>query len=338
MRRAWLLVLVALVPAACSDDDEPEAPLGVADEPTSYRITYELDDGTDEVLTVARPFESRIETDAATETTTFGRSSREGPDGARLAVAIPPGVAPGDARLASAIGTDVLERTGERKTIAGRPCDVYVTGQSLRVVELVAGDDVEVCIDASGLVLEERTDDLVRTATDVEVGVDASFDAGERTVPVLEGGGAVQALTADSRTPGEFWELGDDLPLPHEGRYAVVPPQPDAFTDATLRGRRVATTTDVLTDGIDVVVVDRGGTLEGIDVVEDDDDAAVVDAGAIGQASVRSTSFGTELTIELDGGRFVRISGTLPVDDLIAVARGLTEVPGGTLTPTGDPW
>lgn len=336
--RRWLLAVALLAPVACSDD-EPE-PLALDDVVTSYRITYEVREGDDrstEVLTVNRPFESRIETGDTVEVTTFGRSSRTTVDGEVLAVAVPPTVAPGDARVEHHLGTEVLER-GRRKTVAGRECQVFRTGQSLRLVELLPGDAVEVCIDASGLVLEERDGDRVRVATEVEIDVDDTYAVEERTVPVLQGGGAVQRLTDDSRTPGEFWELGDDLPLPHDGRYAVVPPQPDAFSDATLRGRRIATTTDVLTDGVDVIVVDRGGTLEGIDVIGDDDAAEIVDAGALGDGTLRRTSFGAELTVQLDGGRFVRISGTVPVDDLLAVARGMHEIAGGALVPTGDPW
>lgn len=348
--RWWPLALVLLVPVACGSGDEPE-PLEIAELPTTYRITYRVEDGdriTTEVLTVRRPFDSRLETfdddDArgtpdAVEVTTLGRAEREGARSGRLAVAVPPGLAPADARVEQALGTNVLER-GPRKTVAGRECQVFRTGQSLRLVELVTGDDVEVCIDAAGLVLEERSDGRVRAATDVEIGdeVDASFDVGARTVPILDGGGAVQGLTEDSRPPGRFWELGDGLPLPHAGRYAVVPPQPDAFTDATLRGRRVATTTDVLTDGFDLVVVDRGGTLEGIDIIGDQDDGETVEVGALGKGTLRRTSFGAEITIALDGGQFVRVGGTLPVDALLAVARGLHEVDGGELTPVGEGW
>jgi hypothetical protein len=338
--RRWVLVLVALslTPVACSDD-EPE-PLVLGDIPESYRITSRVEqDGEDgrEVLTVRRPFDSRIETDDAVEIATLGRSSRQGAGAGRLAVAIPPGVAPGDARVERMLGTDLL-RPGPRKTIAGRECQVFRTGQSLRLIELVEGDDVEVCIDAAGLVLEEKTDGRTRTATEVELDVEASFDVGDRTVPTLDGGGAVRPLSADSRTPGTFWELGDDLPLPHEGRYAVVPPQPEEFTDPSLRGRRVATLTDVLTDGLDLIVVDRGGSLGSVDVLGTDESAETVDVGDLGTATLVRTATGTELTVKLDDGRFVRVSGTVSDRELLAVARGMHEVDGGELSPIGEEW
>jgi hypothetical protein len=333
-----LVIVLGVLPVACSDDGAE--PIVVGEPPASYRITYRVEEGGEEsreVLSVRRPFDSRIESEDSVEITTLGRSSRESEDGRRLAVAIPPGVAPGDARVEQLLGSDLLE-AGGRKTIAGRDCQVFRTGQSLRLVELIEGDAVEVCIDEAGLVLEERTDGRVRTATDVELDVDDSFDVGDRTIPALNGGGAVQPLTDDSRTPGTFWELGEDLPLPHEGRYAVVPPQPDAFSDATLRGRRVGTTTDILTDGLDVVLVDRGGTLEGVDVLGDDEGAEPVDLGVVGDGTIRHTSFGAEVIVELDGGRFIRVSGTLHADELVAIARGLHEVDGGELTPVGERW
>jgi hypothetical protein len=34
----------------------------------------------------------------------------------------------------------------------------------------------------------------------------------------------------------------------------------------------------------------------------------------------------------------VRLSGTLPAEELVAVARGLHEVDGGELTPVGERW
>lgn len=348
----WTVALVAalVLVVACSDDDAGP-PLEVTDPPAAYRITYRTDAGT-EVLTVARPFESRIETydsgdgtgrPASIEITTFGRSSRRAGDAAPLTVAIAPGVAPGDARVEHLLGGDELERGG-RKTIAGRTCDVYRTGQSLRLVELLAqddGDGVEVCIDAAGLVLEEREGDRVRTATEVEIDPDLderTFDVGERTIPVLDGGGAVQELTEDSRPPAPFWELGDDLPLPRTGRYAVVPPQPDAFSDPRNRGQRVATTTDVLTDGFDLIVVDRGGSLGSVDLVAETEGGEEVDLGVLGDGVLVHTAYGAEITVALGEGRFVRITGTLPDDELVAVARGLHEVDGGELTPVGEAW
>jgi len=346
----WLVALVLVLGSVSCGGDDPE-PIELGSPPATYRIVYRITDGDrvmSERLVVARPFDSRRETFASDDGTgrpvtvdisTFGRASHT-ESAATLAVAVPPAVPGGDVRLDHVVGTEVLRRAGQR-TIAGRRCQVYETGQPIRLVELIAGDAVEVCVDADGLVLEERAPDRRRVAIEVEVGLDLDprdFVVPERTVPVLDGGGAVQGLTEDSRTPGEFWELGEERPLPWRGRYAVVPPQPDAFTDATLRGRRVATTTDVLTDGLDVIVVDRGGTLQGVDVIGEDRSSTRVDAGAVGRGALRHTAVGAEITVVQPGGRFIRVSGTVVVDVLLAVARSLHEVPGGTLTPVGDPW
>jgi hypothetical protein len=256
-------------------------------------------------------------------------------------------VAPADLRLAAvlpdALENGLLERR-ERRRVAGRDCQVYRTGQSLRLGVLeppTAERFVDACVDAAGLLLEEVDGDRRRLAVHVEVGAAVEASAmvvGERTVPVLSGGGAIQELTPESRTPGTFWELGDDLALPAVGRYAVVPPQPDTYSDPSLRSRRTASTTDVLSDGRDVVLVDRGGSLGGEDLLGDAAPGRPVDLGAIGEGVVVLTAYGAELTVKIGGGQFVRVSGTVPVDDLVAVARGLHEVDGGELTPLGDAW
>lgn len=357
--------MALLSAVACADDDTPASPardgepITIGGLPTSYRITYQLHEDDElrgiERLTVQRPFESRVEswdgddddgTPMTTEIAAFTRTARVTADGQRLAVAIPPSIAPADVRLDvvldDAIDAGVLVRRGQRD-VAGRRCQVYRTGQSLRLVELVEPTDerhVDVCVDGAGLVLEEVDGARRRVAVDVEIepDVDDRFDVGARTIPVRQGGGVVTELTADSRPPGEFLELGPDLPLERGGRYAVVPPQPEAFTDPLQRGRRVASVADVLREGVDVVIVERGGSLGGDDVLGDAPNATTVDLGDLGSGDLLLTAGGPELTVDLGGGRFVRLSGTIAPDDLIALARGLHPEPGGELVTVGDPW
>lgn len=364
LMRRWPLVLVlALAPNACSDDEVESVVIGEV--PAAYRVTYRVEEGnrsSSERITVRRPFESRIETfdesdDASGEPTTteinsFGRSARDTEGAPRLALAVPIGSASGDTRLdvvlEEALDAGSVARR-DAKRVAGRACQVYRTGQSIGLVAMMppTDDHVDVCVDAAGLVLEEveRADGAEvrrRVAIDVDVNPaldDDVFDVGERTLPIDRGGGAVRELTDDSRTPGRFFELGDDLPLPRTGRYAVVPPQPDAYSDPTLRGRRLAGLADILHRGVDVVVVERVGSLEGAaEVPAPAPHASPIRLGGLGNGDVELTAAGPVITVALGGGRYLRISGTLPTDEMAAVARGVREVDGGTLVPVGEEW
>lgn len=367
MKRS-LVVALALLAACSGDDPDPragseelddEVTIAIDEVPDAYRVTYRvLDEGGEistEVLTVSRPFDSRLEIydgdDADGEPrsvaiATFGRARSEGA-GSPVVLAVPPGVASYDVRL-DAVVEDALDAgllvEREQRRVLDRPCQVYRTGQSLRLGELTPpGEDafVDVCVDGDGLVLEEVDGERRRLAVEVDVDPelsDSTFDVGERGVPINRGGGAVRDLTDDSRTPGTFLELGEGLPLDHLGRYAVVPPQPDAFTDPMQRDRRVASLTDVLADGADTAIIDRGGSLGGIDVTVERELGEPIELGALGTGEVVLTSLGPEITIDLGGGSFLRLSGTLPADELAAIARDLHEVPGGELTPVGEPW
>lgn len=338
--------------------------LSIIEPAPSYRIVYEVEEGdrrSIERLTVRRPFESRLEvwidedTDAvplSVDVTAFGRSSRDGAESGRAAVAIPPSVPSNDLRiehvLRGAIDADLIEAR-EWREVAGRACQILRTGADLRAADITGpdgGEWVDSCVDEEGLVLEsvatsggETTRRLV--AVDVEVDPEierGTFEVGDRTIPILDGGGATAAVTLDSRPPGTFLELPTQLPLERFGRFAVVPPQPDVFADPLQRGRRVGTTSDVLREGLDIVVVDRGGSLDGTDVIETPADATPVDLDDLGTGHLVITPQGASIEAELGGGRFVRVSGTVAVDELVALARGLREVEGGELVPTGATW
>src|SRR5207249_3361844 len=98
--------------------------------------------------------------------------------------------------------------------------------------------------------------------------VDSSLFATEGNIPPLsQGGGSFRPVDPASRPPGTFWELPGSLPdgYTRQGRYAVVPPQPENFSNPGLRSNRLAGVSDVLVRGPDVIVVDRGGTLGGVD-------------------------------------------------------------------------
>jgi hypothetical protein len=85
-------------------------------------------------------------------------------------------------------------------------------------------------------------------------------------------------------------------------------------------------------------VVDRGGTLGGVASFETPKTATTLDAGAIGDVEVIVGLVTNELRVAMARGRYVRVVGTVPTTTLLAVARALHKVDGGTLTvdPSGQ--
>jgi len=102
---------------------------------------------------------------------------------------------------------------------------------------------------------------------------------------------------------------------------------------ATSRGttKRLSSTADVWTRGPDLLVLDQGGTLEQQRVYEVDPDNELIAIPGLGDAEVRLGLAGNEIRILRPAGRFVRVVGTLPPDDLLAFARSLVEGVGNEL-------
>lgn len=326
--------------------------------PTAYAIVYRVENRAGDTLVVSserllvrRPFEAvsvRLEgpppgtKEQSRTVNAFARLKTE-----QLTLAVPPSPASLDRRLDVFLPEAVkagyaAER--EARRVAGRSCRVYrmAGAEGAAGLERVAeaGDThTDVCVDEAGLVLEEVGvvgGDLLtrRLATDVDEDPDipdGSFDAGEPTLEVRQGGGAVRRLTPDSRPPGTFWELPEPPEgLAHEGRYSIVPPQ-TGFDDPTQRQNIIAFASDVWRDGIEVIIVEQGATLGGTAPFAEDPNAQRVEVGDLGRGQVVYGSASAEVRVLREGGRFVRVLGTLPPSRLLAAARSLQEVEGGEL-------
>jgi hypothetical protein len=330
-------------------------PVEITREPESYRVVYRLEErfGDDvtvstDILSVRRPFESRLETRSGPppgdeqETLRLNAFARlqtgeTGVEGGTFVV--PPAVAADDVRF-RAIVDDVLEagvERRERREVLGRPCQVYrsLTGLLGRMTAPAADDHVDSCVDESGLVLEHVEvfeGEIASRRIAVEIEEDAPLDddlfaTGEATIPVREGGGGVRRLVPGSRPPGTFWELPSP-PAGFEamGRYSVVPPQPENFGDPARIAFRRAGVADVWVHGPDVLVIDQGGTLQGAAPFEMAPDTPRIDVGALGEAEVVLTGTGAEVRVLLPGGRYVQAYGTLPVEDMVAELGRLVSV------------
>lgn len=341
------------------------APVTIERVPDAWRIVYRLEEQSGDDVRVStdrfevrRPFESRFETwDGAppgddvvtTRIAAFARfATREpGQDGGDAAFVVPPRPSPHDVRLDAALDAaldaGLIERR-ERREVAGRPCQVYRTfqglGGPLRLPEDEQLEHVDSCVDEAGLLLEEvRVVDGAaiqrRLAVEVEeeptLG-DERFETGTQDIPVREGGGQVREMVPDSRPPGPFYELSEP-PAGYRkvGRFSVVPPQPENFSDPLRIAFRRAGVSDVWVRGVDVIVVDQGGTLQGEAPFEVDPDNPTVEIEGLGTAEVIVAGSASEVRVLLSGGRYVQAYGTVAPEELADLLRRLVEVEGGTL-------
>ena len=336
--------------------------LEIRDRDAAYTAEYRIAtvDGpevrrTSERVVVRRPWSSRLEQfDAETpgggptvlEVGSFGlRLTGTGPT--PLIVALPPGMAPADVRLDTLAEVEqrgFVDRR-ERRRLDGRECQVLRTADGLFASALTAApsddaDHIDTCVTADGITVEEAfvqdgRISRIRTLTSYEPVAAEVFAIDGEPVGASDGGGSIQRLTDSSAYPGTMLEA----PAPpsgftKRGRYAVVPPQAENFTDPTREGAIVAGVADVYERGLDAVVVDQGGTLRGVDPFPAPaEGATTLDLGPLGRAEVFVSLRMNELRLLRTGGRYLRVYGTLPITELEAFARTLEERPGGQLTP-----
>jgi hypothetical protein len=327
--------------------------------PAAYRLVYRVESraGGEVVVStervwVRRPFEARIESWTGAPpgrrrtNTTISAFTRINTGNAVFAV--PPAPAPQDFRVDASL--DEARRAGyvdsrERRRVAGRVCRVYRRGGETGSGTLVRLDDetadeyTDTCFDAAGLPLEEVTfvdGKLLTRSVAVDVDEDSDledrlFRVGDPQLEVRQGGGSVLRVDPDSRPPGDFWELGEEpRGFERKGRYAVIPPQA-GFDDPTQRASIVTFVSDVWARGDDVVVVEQGATLGGRDPFQADPNARRVMVGDLGRGELLYGMRTSEVRVLLKGGHFVRVHGTVEPSRLLAVARSLEKVEGGSL-------
>ena len=334
--------------------------------PTAWHIVYRLEEhGGDEVtlstdkVWVRRPFESRLETWSGAppgdrrqfvQVGFFTRRGTQSGGAAPLVLRLAPAAAPSDVRvlpiLEIAEATGLLERR-EVREVAERRCQVFRSGSLLSspaLTEPKADNYADTCIDAAGLVLEESlVDGGTLLSRRVAVEVDESPDLDEisftmeegQPIPVQKGGGVVQPLTLDSRPPGEFFELpAPPTGFTHRGRFTVIPPQPDNFSDPLREGFILGGLTD-LYDGADssFIAIDQWATLRGEEPPAGPPAVEEVDVEGLGTGALSLSGAGSELRFDLGSGRFVRLRGPVEPDELTRIARELVRVEGGELVP-----
>jgi hypothetical protein len=281
--------------------------------------------------------------------------TKTGADAPPAILSLPPAAPPGELRadteLQPALHDGLAERR-ERRLVLGRPCQVYRTagppeaGALHRIAAAKDGDFTDTCLDNHGLVLEEIGVSGGQTVYR-KVAVDLQFNPPLRNelfdttgpaAPVQEGGGSVRPVSPTSRPPGQFWELGHPLQgFDLQGRYAVIPPQPENFSDPARFANRQAGVVDVYRRGLDLLLIERGGTLGGAAPFTAQLISKNVDLSALGQGQLLIGLATSEARVSLTGGHYVRVAGTVAPDFLIQVARDLQAVAGNSLVYLDGP-
>lgn len=317
-----------------------------------------------DVITVERPYSGRVEVRSPTSgaaasltVTAFGRVSFKGPDAQPLLVNTGPALAAFDLRL------DPVLDDAERRRLLVRREQRKVLGQTCQVVRtrdpIAAGafgseaatesDYTDSCIGSNGLVLEEvwiTGGRLLRRrlATDLEVDPEIaadSFAAFGRHLEPKEGGGSLRPVAPGTFPAGApFWQ---DLAVPEgyefRGRYAVVPPQRSEVTDEEALGQnpfaasandRIGAVADVWERGIDVLVLEQGGTADRSKVFELESGGTTTEVPGLGTGQQILDGRFTEIRFPLTGGRYVRLLGTLTIHQLEEAAASLRQAPEGT--------
>jgi hypothetical protein len=333
--------------------------------PAAYRITYRVEPRTSsaftEELSVRRPFDTY---DAnilhgepyLTLVMRLGQQVFKSANGPGPLVYTPFAPSRRDIRL-DAVAPDAMRagllRLVGRAKVLGASCYVFRSGAALNagpLVPITRTKYVDSCIDRRGLLLGERTIaggklSVERRALRVATGAAASgadFGLAGQASPPDKGGGSMQRLTMDSRpSSGPFW----DVPRPpagfrHTGRFVLVPSQPQAYDPSNGGGVNaygfpnslVVSIDDVYVRGSDAVVIEQGSTINDAKFSPPDGGTAVDLGPVLGRGQLMLSATASEVTAEPhEGRRFVRIAGTLPPNELVAIARSMTLQPSGEL-------
>jgi len=323
--------------------------LAISGQPASYRAVYRAEGyegstatvSTEEV-SVHRPFDGRVsirEGEPPGGAARFeGRSSfavyaNYSDAGAAQVAGDAPTVALGDVRVATSLDELVdqgLFVVGDRRRLRlpaqgaaraqDRECQTYRTGsplQSLKITAPTGTDYVDVCLDETGLVLEEVAivgDKLTQRLTAVSLEPDTPLDPsifaieGERVGPDQGGAEVTEVDRTVAPTPG-YWRL-DAVPagFTHRGRYLVA--------------GKGSSHVDVYVRGVDIVTV-RQGAPAGEPQLTDAGATREIDLGPLGAGQLLVRSIGPTLIAHPASEAFVHVSGTLAPAELQALAVSL---------------
>jgi hypothetical protein len=340
----------------------PSGTFSISLSPAAYQAVYRIDSynstgtvtTTTQVYTISRPFNAKIVAKVgappggATNFSIIGTlglysqtSAASAPSIARGA----PQTSLGDYRFDAALNDLVAQGlfvARETRQVLGRNCQVYRTGQALETFSVAApaaDSYADVCIDSSGLLLEEMSvlanklseRRIVTKIDDTTKPADSVFAITGTPPTLAKGGQEVNPIsTISAPTPG-YWRL-DAPPAGYalQGRYVIrVPKAPDttaSTTTTTVAGQLPPVKesyVDIYVNGTKAIIIEQGPTAS--EPSTPASSGAVVDAGGLGTAHVAAGIVGNTLaaTPKATVPWFVHLTGTVPLTELEKVAGSL---------------
>jgi hypothetical protein len=119
-----------------------------------------------------------------------------------------------------------------------------------------------------------------------------------------------------------------------------VPSQPQAYEDRSgfnslgVPGSLVASIDDVYVSGSNAIVIEQGSTVNDAKFSPPSGGQSVDLGRVLGPGQVLLAAAASEVVAEPhEGRRFVRVTGTVPPDQLVAIARSMTLQPNGSMRP-----
>lgn len=351
------LGLLAVVGCGGDDGGSTDALPDVAEGPAvAYRLVYAVttpEASTTEEYEIQRPFDAHVTLRNADGDITAERWSSLGSvvtqsadaPAAGLSVAAAPALS--DSRL-DRFATELVDAgkatEGEQHNVGGRACTSYTEQSFVGTVPDGATPGlndatpirsvVDRCVDAQGIVLQEHWSTpggerlLTKRAIELEVGDDLELDLEAPEAELLSaqaGNGAFRKL--DDATPPPFAEqfsLAPPEAFTHLGRYAVVPPRLRA-ADGSADDAQLALYTDVWVRGADLLILDQGAGTGGATPFSPSSTWRPITLGSFGQAELAGDTRSAEVRLRRGDGGFVRLAGTVPVDELLALAETIRQ-------------
>lgn len=330
------------------------------DPPTDYRLVYSVttpDGVVSEEHVVHRPFDAHVVNRDADGKVTAERWSSIGKLITRSqgapAVEIDSAVAAAASDLRPerfltqlSEAKKVVTHDDQSIDISGRSCHPFT--EAGQVGAKGAGSDpsqvsqvpvaIARCVDAQGLVLEERwtTQDgtlvLTKRAQELDLGKDvpAIHPPKAQRLPDGQGNGAIHEVDRDQVPPfQQAFSLAAPTGFTFVGRYAVVPARvaTDASTASAATATDVAIYTDVWRRGPDLLMLDQGATKGEPPPFDSTTRVGTVDLGHLGTAELAVDLRGAEVRLTLPGNGFLRLTGTIPVDQLTQLAARIQPSP-----------
>jgi hypothetical protein len=327
-------------------------PLSITNAVTSYNLTYQIQVISDtgavehhlEKLSVRRPFDDHVifyAGETVSDTTEFeitdnlGLSATSSAGGAPQVQQGLPTAGKTDVRLDVTLDDLVKSEyftAREQRRVADRNCTVFRTGRTVEsntVAKATDTDYVDVCVDESGLMLEEMAVNSGKVslrviATEIELEPTFADDTFTINLPPLgtaDGAPVLEEIDKDTSPNANLLRLAT-LPagFEHKARYMLR-----EAPAAEAAGAGVAPTKDTYVDvyvnGTKTVVVHQGPTANEPQI--DTAEAQTIDIGLLGEAKLLLGVSGNNVVANPTGMWFIHLNATLPMVDIQALASQL---------------